>query len=93
VDSDTDVDPEHDSDSSVQVRSLKACIEIYENGPRPASVALDMLNDEEVIMLAQNGKIAAYALEKVLGGERLERAVRIRRALVCEFLFSFARVF
>jgi hydroxymethylglutaryl-CoA reductase (NADPH) len=78
-------DTEHDSDD-VHVRSLKECIEIYENGPRPASVALDMLTDEEVIMLAQHGKIAAYALEKVLGGERLERAVRVRRALVCEFL-------
>jgi hydroxymethylglutaryl-CoA reductase (NADPH) len=75
------------------VRSLKECIDIYENGPRPASLALDMLNDEEVIVLAQNGKIAAYALEKVLGGERLERAVRIRRALVCEFLFFFALFF
>ncbi|KAJ3559750.1 hypothetical protein NP233_g11184 [Leucocoprinus birnbaumii] len=41
-----------------------------------------MLNDEEVILLAQNGKIAMYALEKVLGNDELERAVRIRRALV-----------
>ena len=72
----------------VVVRSLKECMDIYENGPRPASVALDLLNDEEVIMLAQHGKIAAYALEKVLGPERLERAVRVRRALICEFHFS-----
>lgn len=82
--------PEFESGNvHVHVRTLKECIEIYENGPGPASVALDTLNDEEVIMLAQNGKIAAYALEKVLGSERLERAVRVRRALVCEFfLFS-----
>jgi len=42
------------------------------------------LNDEEVILLAQNGKIAMYALEKILGNDELERAVRIRRALVCK---------
>jgi hydroxymethylglutaryl-CoA reductase (NADPH) len=71
----------------VVVRSLKECVDIYENGPRPASLALDLLNDEEVIMLAQHGKIAAYALEKVLGPERLERAVRVRRAVICELIF------
>jgi hydroxymethylglutaryl-CoA reductase (NADPH) len=66
-------------------RALEECIDVFENGPRPVSVALSMLNDEEVILLAQNGKIAAYALEKVLGD--LERAVFIRRALICEFCF------
>ncbi|KAL4267847.1 3-hydroxy-3-methylglutaryl coenzyme A reductase [Pleurotus pulmonarius] len=66
----------------VVIRSLKECVDIYENGPKPAAVALSMLNDEEVIMLCQNGKIAAYALEKVLGSTELERAVRIRRALI-----------
>ncbi|KAF8886563.1 hydroxymethylglutaryl-coenzyme A reductase-domain-containing protein [Infundibulicybe gibba] len=35
-----------------------------------------------IILLAQNGKIAAYALEKVLGPLELERAVRVRRALI-----------
>ncbi|TFK20528.1 hypothetical protein FA15DRAFT_659042 [Coprinopsis marcescibilis] len=65
-------------------RSLEECIEIFENGPRPVSKALSLLNDEEVILLAQSGKIAAYALEKVLGAGplELERAVRIRRALI-----------
>ncbi|KAI9323754.1 3-hydroxy-3-methylglutaryl coenzyme A reductase [Dichotomocladium elegans] len=38
------------------------------------------LNDEEVIALVHNGKIAAYSLEKVLGD--FTRAVRIRRALI-----------
>ncbi|EMD34668.1 hypothetical protein CERSUDRAFT_116857 [Gelatoporia subvermispora B] len=61
-------------------RSLEECIEIFENGPRPVSASLATLNDEEVILLAQNGKIAAYALEKVLGD--FERAVSIRRALI-----------
>lgn len=64
------------------VRSLEECVDIFENGPRPQSVALSMLNDEEVVLLAQHGKIAAYALEKVLGMDELERAVRIRRALI-----------
>lgn len=64
------------------VRSLEECIDIFENGPRPVQASLSTLNDEEIILLAQNGKIAAYALEKVLGD--LERAVSIRRALICE---------
>ncbi|KAF8899776.1 hydroxymethylglutaryl-coenzyme A reductase-domain-containing protein [Gymnopilus junonius] len=64
------------------VRSLEECIDIFENGPRPLSASLALLNDEEVILLTQNGKIAAYALEKVLGMSELERAVRIRRALI-----------
>ncbi|KAH9477218.1 3-hydroxy-3-methylglutaryl-coenzyme A reductase [Psilocybe cubensis] len=65
-----------------EVRSLSQCIDIFENGPRPVSESLALLNDEEVIMLAQCGKIAAYSLEKVLGMNELERAVRIRRALI-----------
>ncbi|THH30207.1 hypothetical protein EUX98_g3993 [Antrodiella citrinella] len=62
------------------MRSLEECVEIFENGPRPVSVSLAMLNDEEVILLSQTGKIAAYALEKMLGD--FERAVSIRRALI-----------
>ncbi|KAI8338669.1 3-hydroxy-3-methylglutaryl coenzyme A reductase [Chlamydoabsidia padenii] len=38
------------------------------------------LTDEEVITLVQSGKMASYALEKILGD--LERAVSIRRALI-----------
>lgn len=73
-----------------EVRSLSQCIEIFDNGPRPVSESLALLNDEEVIMLAQCGKIAAYSLEKVLGMNELERAVRIRRALICECVpFNF----
>lgn len=74
--------PKEPSAVQFPVRSLEQCIDIFENGPRPASAALATLNDEEVILLAQNGKIAAYALEKVLGD--LERAVAIRRALICK---------
>lgn len=63
-------------------RTLTECIDIYERGTRPASVALAMLTNEDIIMLAQAGKIGAYALEKVLANN--ERAVVIRRALICE---------
>ena len=70
-------------ETSTPTRSLEECINIFENGPRPVSVSLSLLNDEEVILLAQNGKIQAYALEKVLGD--LERAVLIRRALICTY--------
>ena len=67
------------------IRTLDECIDIFENGPRPLSESLALLNDEEIILLAQKGKVAAYALEKVLGSAELERAVRIRRALICMF--------
>ena len=70
------------------VRSLEECMDVFENGPRPISMALSTLNDEEVILLAQNGKIAPYALEKMLGN--LERAVTIRRALICKSIFVYA---
>jgi hydroxymethylglutaryl-CoA reductase (NADPH) len=62
-------------------RSLDDIVDIFENGPRPVSASLSLLTDEEVIILAQSGKIAAYALEKMLGD--FERAVAIRRALIC----------
>ena len=68
--------------TQVEVRSLAECVDVFENGPRPVAVALKTLNDEEVILLCQTGKIAAYALEKMLGD--FDRAVRIRRALICE---------
>ncbi|KAI5996069.1 hydroxymethylglutaryl-coenzyme A reductase-domain-containing protein [Pisolithus marmoratus] len=69
-----------ESKVNLPVRSLEECIEVFENGPKPVQAALATLNDEEVILLAQNGKIAPYALEKVLGD--LERAVVVRRALI-----------
>jgi hydroxymethylglutaryl-CoA reductase (NADPH) len=80
--SDSDSSLIKETSSGIPIRSLEECTDIFENGPRPVSVSLSMLSDEEVILLAQNGKIAAYALEKVLGD--LERAVFIRRALICE---------
>lgn len=66
-----------------ETRSLAEIVDIFENGPRPVSASLSLLTDEEVVLLCQNGKIAAYALEKMLGD--FERAVVVRRALICEF--------
>lgn len=57
-------------------RTLEVCKKIFEGG-----VGAVLLNDEEIIMLVQNGVLAAYALEKVLGD--LERSVAVRRALIC----------
>ena len=62
-------------DKTGPIRTLDECIDIFENGPRPLSDSLALLNDEEIILLSQNGKVAAYALEKVLGSAQLERAV------------------
>ncbi|KAN0065844.1 3-hydroxy-3-methylglutaryl-coenzyme A (HMG-CoA) reductase isozyme [Thecaphora frezii] len=57
------------------VRPFEELVEIYAGG-----AGVFFLSDEEIILLGQKGKIAAYALEKVLQDH--ERAVRIRRALV-----------
>lgn len=65
---------------SGDIRSFEECVEIFEC----RSDGVNMLNDEEIILLSQKGKIAAYSLEKVLGD--LERAVRVRRALICEYI-------
>jgi hydroxymethylglutaryl-CoA reductase (NADPH) len=56
-------------------RSMDECWEIYAGGLG----AFD-LSDEEVIMLVEKGKIPGYGLEK--GLKDLERAVRIRRAVM-----------
>ena len=63
--------------SAEPVRSVEECIDIFENGPRPVNLSLSVL--------------ALHALEKVLDGGakencKLKRAVRIRMALLCEFL-------
>ncbi|KAF9254299.1 hypothetical protein L218DRAFT_1082398 [Marasmius fiardii PR-910] len=79
---DNDYNESDDESEDDVVRSLEECISIFENGNGPVSVRVSLLNDEEVILLCQNGKIAPHSLEKVLGNEELERAVRIRRALI-----------
>ncbi|KAG2180335.1 hypothetical protein INT44_003337 [Umbelopsis vinacea] len=58
------------------IRPLEECAVILkspEQGP-------DALNDEEILQLCQAGKIAPYALEKVL--QDFERAVKVRRSLI-----------
>lgn len=69
-----------ETSAGAPMRSLEECIDIFENGPRPVSLSISLLSDEEVILLAQKGKIAAYALEKLIGDNN--RAVLIRRALI-----------
>lgn len=54
------------------MRTLEECMALTQTP--------EALSDEEVILLVQKGKMASYALEKVLGD--LERAVSIRRALI-----------
>lgn len=61
--------------STRRVRSVSECMQIITEG-RPQE-----LLDEEVIALALQKKIPLYALEKTL--KDLERAVKIRRAAVC----------
>ncbi|KWU43403.1 putative hydroxymethylglutaryl-CoA reductase [Rhodotorula sp. JG-1b] len=56
-------------------RDLETCVKIF-NGGEGAM----LLNDEEIILLVQKGKMAAYALEKLLQDH--VRAVAIRRALI-----------
>lgn len=56
-------------------RSLEECVDIFAGGVGAAN-----LSDEEVILLVEKGKVAPYALEKAL--KDLERAVRIRRAVI-----------
>lgn len=58
-------------------RGLEECIEVFAGGS-----GATLLSDEEIILLVQKGKIAAYALEKLL--KEHQRAVRIRRALICK---------
>ncbi|GAA5983732.1 hypothetical protein JCM5350_002374 [Sporobolomyces pararoseus] len=56
-------------------RDLESCVKIFDGG-----AGAILLNDEEIILMVQKGKIAAYALEKLLKDH--ERAVAIRRALI-----------
>lgn len=59
----------------VDTRPFEEVLDIYAGGG-----GVFMLNDEEIIVLAQKGKIAPYALEKTLQDHN--RAVRVRRALI-----------
>ncbi|CAO3642468.1 unnamed protein product [Mucor hiemalis] len=54
------------------MRTLEECMALTQTP--------EALSDEEIILLVQKGKMASYALEKVLGD--LERAVSVRRALI-----------
>ncbi|KAJ7096722.1 hydroxymethylglutaryl-coenzyme A reductase-domain-containing protein [Mycena belliarum] len=87
-DSDESDDREEDKDNldldEQEPRPLPELIELLASAPK--TDGLREMSDEEVVLLAQAGKIAGYALEKVLAPAQepsgLERAVRVRRALV-----------
>lgn len=64
--------PSPASSNDTAVRPVEECLALIKSP--------EALNDEEVISLVQAGKLASYALEKVLGD--LTRAVRIRRAII-----------
>lgn len=66
---------------TVSKRSFEECLRVYEAGRGDNKIKL---NDEEIILLVQRGRIATYALEKVLGDH--ERAVLLRRAIICKQL-------
>lgn len=81
-DSPSSVDDEPAEQKLVMVlpnRSIEETMEIL-NSSHGSSGGPSKLTDEEIITLVQEGKLAAYALEKVL--KDLTRAVRIRRALI-----------
>ncbi|KAI1783641.1 mannosyl oligosaccharide glucosidase-domain-containing protein [Ganoderma leucocontextum] len=84
-----EVEPAH-----VEVRSLAECVDVFENGPRPVSVAFKTLNDEEVILLCQTSKIVPYALEKMLGDfdPRASRTKTFENSLVPMKDYNYSRV-
>lgn len=63
-----------------EMRSLADCEIVLKSGLGPFQ-----LSDEEIIMMVQKGKIPPYSLEKVL--QDYERAVKIRRAVICMSFF------
>ncbi|KNZ44216.1 3-hydroxy-3-methylglutaryl-CoA reductase [Puccinia sorghi] len=69
---------EEDDKMFLPNRSLEETLDIF-NSNSP-DLGPSKLTDEEIVVLVQQGKVAAYALEKVL--KDLTRAVRIRRALI-----------
>ncbi|KAJ7138499.1 hydroxymethylglutaryl-coenzyme A reductase-domain-containing protein [Mycena crocata] len=83
-DDDNNAEEDEEEEEDREPRPLPELIALLERLPK--AHGLRELGDEEVILLAQAGKIAGYALEKVLAPAQeaagLERAVRIRRALV-----------
>ncbi|KAJ6590428.1 hydroxymethylglutaryl-coenzyme A reductase-domain-containing protein [Mycena vulgaris] len=81
---DASADEEEEDEEEREPRPLEELVELLERAPKAGG--LREMNDEEVVLLAQAGKIAGYALEKLLAPAQdpagLERAVRVRRALI-----------
>ncbi|KAJ6590631.1 hydroxymethylglutaryl-CoA reductase [Mycena vulgaris] len=83
-DEESDNDEDEEDELEKEPRPLPELIALLESAPK--SSGLRDMTDEEVVLLAQAGKVAGYALEKVLAPAQeaagLERAVRVRRALI-----------
>ena len=80
----TTVDDEDLEDTPVvpkKPRSLEDCVIAFNGGEGALAVS-----DEEVVLLVQKGKVAAYALEKLLKNH--QRAVSIRRSLICAYVYK-----
>ncbi|KAF7359489.1 3-hydroxy-3-methylglutaryl coenzyme A reductase [Mycena sanguinolenta] len=79
-----EVEEEEDEEKERPPRPLEELVTLM--AALPKVNGLRELSDEEVVILSQAGKIAAYNLEKVLAPNNelvgLERAVRVRRALI-----------
>lgn len=81
----TAIDSEDGAVFPAKARPFEDCAKLFDDGQA------FMLSDEEIIILVQRGKVAAYSLEKLLKDH--QRAVRIRRALICELSSSVSRSF
>ncbi|KAG6861302.1 hypothetical protein C0995_001857 [Termitomyces sp. Mi166 len=87
--------PTPEEGESKDARAYEELVRLYDagEGMHGKAEVLAGMSDEEVVLLVQKGKVAAYALEKVLsGGEagwgvreaEVRRAVRVRRKVLCE---------
>ncbi|KAG6858528.1 hypothetical protein C0995_015899 [Termitomyces sp. Mi166 len=70
--------------TKANTRTYEELVRLYDvgEGMHGKAEVLAGMSDEEVVLLVQKGKVAAYALEKVLSrgsGRRMRRAVRVQR--------------
>ncbi|RKP40327.1 hydroxymethylglutaryl-coenzyme A reductase-domain-containing protein, partial [Dimargaris cristalligena] len=69
-------DSEKLNDPTAPLRSVEECLVLVKDGPASAAT----VTNEEIVNLVRQGKVAAYALEKLLGD--FTRAVQIRRSII-----------
>ncbi|KAG6888461.1 hypothetical protein C0992_008428 [Termitomyces sp. T32_za158] len=86
--------PEAKRDDEAPARAYDELAGMYDaaEGMHAKAEVLAGMTDQEVVLLVQKNKVAAYALEKALSGgeagwgireKELRRAVRVRRAVLC----------